>query len=139
LKISRKTGGEGGVSRLLELLGLAKRSGLSRFAIEHALFTDGYRIVRDELGLDPMIFKLICVPADIYIRLGAKLGWGRKEIWTHFDCYSVLQHSMFNAIAGGDTRFGGIYDIVTIGRGYESDHVIARFAVVQRKRMLKMI
>ena len=39
------------------------------------------------------------------------------------------------AMAGGDVRFGGVYDLVTIGREYISDHVMARFAVVQRKRM----
>ena len=30
---------------------------------------------------------------------------------------------------------GGIYDMVSIGRNYDSDHIIARFAVVQRRRM----
>ena len=39
-------------------------------------------------------------------------------------------------MAGGDVRFGGIYDLVTIGQEYESDHVIVRFAIVQRKRMI---
>ena len=99
-------------------------------------------LIRDggcELGLDPVVFRLICIPSDAYIRLGETMGWGRHKVWTHFDGYSVHKHSMFNALAGGDTRFGGIYDLVTIGREYESDHVIARFAVVQRKRMLKMI
>lgn len=86
-----------------------------------------------------IIFKLVCIPSDIYIRLGESMEWGRHEIWTHFDGYGVFQHSRFNAMAGGDTRFGGIYDLVTIGREYESDHVIARFAVVQRKRMQKLI
>ncbi|MGD9161638.1 MAG: hypothetical protein PVG39_24725 [Desulfobacteraceae bacterium] len=134
-----KQSGDDSDSPLLKLLGFETRRGLSRLAIEHSLFINGYRIVKDELGLDPTIFKLICIPSDIYIRLGETMEWGRHEIWTHFDGYSILQHSMFNAMAGGDTRFGGIFDLVTIGREYESDHVIARFAVVQRKRMLKMI
>lgn len=131
--------GDGSVTPLLKLLGFEKRMGLSRLDIEHSLFSNGYRIVKDELELDPTLFKLICIPSDIYIRLGEAMEWGRHEIWTHFDGYRVLQHSMFTAMAGGDTRFGGIYDLVTIGREYESDHVIARFAVVQRKRMLKLI
>lgn len=131
--------GDGNVTPLLKLLGFEKRRGLSRLDIEHSLFSNGYRIVKDELGLDPTLFKLICIPSDIYIRLGEAMEWGRHEIWTHFDGYGVLQHSIFNAMAGGDTRFGGIYDLVTIGREYESDHVIARFSVIQRKRMLRFI
>ena len=131
--------GEATASPLLKLLGFDTRWGLSRLNIEHSLFSNGYKIVKDELGLDPMVFKLICIPSDIYIRLGEKMEWGRHKIWTHFDGYGVLAHSMFNALAGGDTRFGGIFDLVTIGREYESDHVIARFAIAQRKRMMKMI
>jgi hypothetical protein len=40
------------------------------------------------------------------------------------------------ALAGGDVRFGGIYDMVGVGRNYDSDHIIVRFAVVQRRRMM---
>lgn len=32
-------------------------------------------------------------------------------------------------------RFGGLYDIVGVGRDYDSDRLLARFAVVQRERM----
>ena len=126
-------------SLLLKMLGLKSRKGLSRLDIERSLSVNGCKIIKDELGLDPVIFKLICIPPDIYIRLGESMGWGSHELWTHFDGYSILQNNMFTAIAGGDKRFGGIFDLVTIGREYESDHVIARFAVVQRTRMLKMI
>ena len=131
--------GDTGETPLLKHLGFKTRRGLSRLAIEHSLFINGYRIVKDELGLDPALFILICIPSDIYLRLGEKMEWGRHEIWTHFDGYGIMQHSMFNAMAGGDVRFGGLFDLVTIGREYESDHVTVRFAVVQRKRMLKMI
>lgn len=131
--------GEEGSPQLLKLLGFETRRGLSRLDIEHALFTKGYKIIKEELELDPVIFKLVCIPSDIYMRLGESLDWGKHEIWTHFDGYGVFQHSRFNAMAGGDARFGGIYDLVTIGREYESDHVIARFTVVQRKRMQKLI
>ena len=127
------------VSPLLEILGFDRRRALSRNDIEHSLFENGHRIIKDELGLDPVLFKLVCIPSDIYLRLGETLGWGKHEIWTHFDGYGILQHSRFNAMAGGDSRFGGIYDLVTIGREYESNHVLARFAVVQRERMLRMI
>lgn len=131
--------GDDGDSEVIKLLGFEKRRGLSRLDIEHSLFVNGYKIIKDELGLDPAIFKLICIPSDIYLRLGETLDWGKNEIWTHFDGYGVFQHHRFNAMAGGDKRFGGIYDLVTIGREYESDHVIARFAVAQRKRMQKLI
>jgi hypothetical protein len=40
------------------------------------------------------------------------------------------------ALAGGDARFGGPYHLVGIGRGYDSDSVMARFAVVRRERMV---
>ncbi|ABQ28005.1 hypothetical protein Gura_3855 [Geotalea uraniireducens Rf4] len=42
-----------------------------------------------------------------------------------------------HALAGGDVRFGGIYDMVGISRNYEADRIIARFAVVQRRRMAR--
>jgi hypothetical protein len=38
-------------------------------------------------------------------------------------------------LAGGDARFGGVYDIVGVGRDYDSDRLLARFAVAQRERM----
>jgi glucose-6-phosphate isomerase len=40
------------------------------------------------------------------------------------------------ALAGGDVRFGGLYDLLGIGRDYDSDRVMARFAVVRRERMV---
>jgi hypothetical protein len=116
---------------------LEKRIGLSRLKIERALFSHGYGIIKNELNLDPEIFRLVCIPSDIYLRLGESFGWGKQELWTHFDGYEVLQNGSFNALAGGDTRFGGIYDLVNIRREYESERVVARFAVVQRKRMIK--
>ena len=124
-------------SRLLSILGLKKRIGLSRIKIEKALFNNGYSIIKNELNMDPDLFRLVCIPPDLYLRLGGSLGWGKQELWTHFDGYEVLQNGSFNALAGGDSRFGGIYDLVNIKRDYESERVVARFAVVQRKRMLK--
>ncbi|WP_432822355.1 hypothetical protein [Trichloromonas sp.] len=46
------------------------------------------------------------------------------------------QEERIKALAGRDIRFGGVFDIVGIGVSYESDRVFARFAVVQRKRMV---
>jgi len=128
----------GNASRLLNLLGFDKRTGLSRINIERALSMHEHRIVKDELALDPLIFKLVCIPSDIYLRLGDSQGWGKEEMWTHFDGYEILQNNRFSALAGGDCRFGGNLDLVTIGRDYESDSVIARFALIQRKGMMKI-
>jgi hypothetical protein len=47
----------------------------------------------------------------------------------------VMKNGKLGALAGGDVRFGGLYDLVGISREYDSDRVIARFAVVQRRRM----
>jgi hypothetical protein len=120
---------------LLEALGLPRRSGLSRLQLEKALTRKGSAIVRDELGLDPVRFRLVCIPPDVHLRLGLKRGWGGQKLWTHFDGYMVKSDRKLLALAGGDARFGGIYDMVGIGRNYDSDRIIARFAVVQRRRM----
>jgi hypothetical protein len=40
------------------------------------------------------------------------------------------------ALAGGDVRFGGLYDLMSHNRDYESDRLVARFAVVRRERMV---
>jgi hypothetical protein len=123
-------------SVLLAELGLNNRIGLSRKQIEHTLLQNGPRLLKDKLGLDPEIFRLVCIPPDIYLRLGEVQGWGGQEIWTHFDGYQHGQKGKLMALAGGDIRFGGVYDLLGIGREYVSDHVLARFAVIQRKRMI---
>ncbi len=40
------------------------------------------------------------------------------------------------ALAGGDVRYGGLYQLLAVGRDYDSDRLLARFAVVQRARMV---
>lgn len=120
---------------LLEALGLPRRNGLSRLQLEKALVLKGTAIVRDELGLDPARFRLVCIPPDVHLRLGLGRGWGGQKLWTHFDGYMVMADGRLRALAGGDVRFGGVYDMVGIGRNYDSENIIARFAVVQRRRM----
>lgn len=120
-------------SPLLAALGLSRRSGLSRSTIEGALRAAGPQVVTD-LGIDPREYRIACVPADVYTRLGASLGWGRKEIWTHFDGYMSSADRKLMPLAGGDVRFGGLHDVVAVAQGYDSDRLIARFAVVQRRR-----
>ena len=121
-------------SALLSALGLEARRGLSRIRLEKALHERGNTIIRD-IGLDPFMFRLICIPPDVYGRVGHRKGWGRQQLWTHFDGYMVMQNKTLSALAGGDVRFGGLFDLVGISREYESDRIVARFAVVQRKRM----
>ena len=123
-------------SELLARLGLKNRRGLSRKNIEQALFEKGQGIVKEDLGLQPELFCLVCIPPDIYLRLGLSRGWGKQEIWTHFDGYEISQKGNISALAGGDARFGGVYDLVGVGREYESAHVVVRFALIQRERLM---
>ena len=121
-------------SPLLSALGLDDRQGLSRIRLEKALVDRGNAIVRD-IGLDVRIFRLVCIPPDVYGRVGQERGWGRKSLWTHFDGYLVKMDRKLLALAGGDVDFGGLYDLVGVSRDYDSDRILARFAVVQRRRM----
>lgn len=122
-------------SKLLSLLRLNSRWGLSRVEIEDALLEHGLEVLQ-HLKLDPEVFRVVPIPPDIYTHLGAQRGWGLKEMWTHFDGYRVLEGGKLQALAGGDKRFGGTHDVVSFGAGYSSNKVFARFAVVQRKRMM---
>ena len=126
-------------SELLKSLRLSGRRGLPRIIIEQALLMHGARILENELGLDPHVFRLVCIPPDVYVRLGEAEGWGRQPFWTHFDGYlirTVDGQVRLQALAGGDVRYGGLYDLLAVGRDYDSDHLLARFAVVQRARMV---
>lgn len=121
-------------SKLLDMLKLNSRWGITRTELENALFEHGSEILQ-ELKLDPEKFRLIAIPADLYTHLGPQRGWGQKEMWTHFDGYRVLEGGKLQALAGGDKRFGGTYDVVSFSTDYASGKIFARFAVVQRKRM----
>ncbi len=120
---------------LLAALGLRQRNQLDRETIEAALLAHGNRFVEKELGLDPRQFKLVCIPADLHLRIGQEKGWGRQQIWTHFDGYMLMEGARRRALVGGDVRYGGIYDLLGISRNYSSERIITRFAVVQRKRL----
>jgi hypothetical protein len=126
-------------SELLKSLQLPGRRGLPRIAIEQALLMHGARILEKELGLDPRVFRLVCIPPDVYVRVGEAEGWGRQPFWTHFDGYlirTVTGQVRLQALAGGDVRYGGLYELLAVGRDYDSDRLLARFAVVQRARMV---
>lgn len=122
-------------SELLSLLGLARRRSLSRLEIETALVTRGPRVVREHLGLDPRAFRLVSIPFDAYFRIGAARGWGEQRLWTHFDGYQLLKDGGLRALVGGDVRYGGIFDLCSIGPADEREGVVARFAVVRRERL----
>jgi hypothetical protein len=120
-------------SPLVAALGLPGRWGLSRRNIESALRARGATVMND-LGLDPRAYRVVCLPVDVYTRLGARRGWGKQEAWTHFDGYMVSKDRKLMALVGGDVRFGGLHDLVAVGADYDSDRLLARFAVVQRRR-----
>ena len=125
-------------SELVKSLRLPGRRGLPRIAIEQALLAHGARILEHELGLDPRVFRLVCIPPDVYVRVGEAEGWGRQPCWTHFDGYLIRTRAgqvRLQALAGGDVRYGGLYEVMAVGRDYDSDRLLARFAVVQRARM----
>lgn len=122
-------------SKLLNRLKLTSRWGLTRTEIESALLEHGLEVLQ-ELQLDPQLFRLVAIPADLYTHLGPERGWGQKEMWTHFDGYRVLEGGKLQALAGGDKRFGGTHDIVSFSTDYASGKIFVRFAVIQRKRMM---
>src|SRR5262249_280216 len=117
-------------SELLSALGLKKRTGVSRLEIEQALLQFGPHIVKNEWQLDPQEFRLLCIPFDLYSRLGSARGWGQQPHWTHFDGYQLLEGGKLRALVGGDVRYGGIYDLCSISRADEREGVTTRFAVV---------
>jgi hypothetical protein len=118
---------------LLAALELTGRRALARKSIERALRVRGPAVVK-ELGLEPRDYRIVCVPPDVYTRLGPKLGWGKQEIWTHLDGYVASPQRKLMALAGGDVRFGGLHDLVAVGADYDSDRLFARLAIVQRSR-----
>jgi hypothetical protein len=122
-------------TELLSALGLESRWGLTRIDIENAILQHGPRILKEELTLDPESFRLVAIPADIYVLLAPGRGWGQKQMWTHFDGYRVREDGKLQALAGGDQRFGGAYDVVCFNPAYTQERILARFAVVQRSRM----
>jgi hypothetical protein len=123
-------------SELLSALGLPGRTRLARVEIEAALMERGAGVLQERLQLDPKEFRLVCIPADIYSRYGRDHGWGQRQGWTHFDGYQVLKNGQLRALVGGDVRYGGVSDLVSIGVGDQREGVVARFAVIRRARLV---
>ena len=122
-------------SKLLQALGLVKRNGCARTEIEAALMRFGDQILEERLGLDPIEFRLVCIPSDLYVRFGRDHGFGQWPHWTHFDGYQLIDGNRLRALVGGDGRFGGLKDILSISQSDAREGVYARFAVVRRARM----
>jgi hypothetical protein len=127
--------GEEPVTELLKALGLPKRRGLTRSDIEKALLLHGAGVVGERLGLDPREFRVVCMPPDVYLRVGRERGWGQRPEWTHFDGYRVLRSGQLLALVGGSSRYGGLVDLCGISATDERENVVARFAVVRRARL----
>jgi len=123
-------------SELLSALGLSRRRGLARLEIDDALRVNGATIVEKQLALDPMEFRLVCIPHDMYMRFGRERGWGQQQQWTHFDGYQVLKNGSLRALVGGDVRHGGLSDLVSIALTDQRECVVARFAVIRRARQV---
>jgi hypothetical protein len=120
-------------TRLLDVLNLRGRRGVPRLVIEDALRSHSGDVCR-MLGLDPFEFVVACVPFDAYLRLSPRHGWGRQQLWTHFDGYQVTRELWLNALVGGDVRFGGGEDFCAVQRDYDADRLIARFCLLRRAR-----
>ena len=103
-------------SRLLDVLGLDRRRGLARIEIERALLVRAPEVLERDLGLDPTQYQVVCVPSDVYNRAGAERGWGGSPLWTHFDGYQLMRSGHLRALVGGDVRYGGRADLVSIAR-----------------------
>ena len=123
-------------SKLLDALRLSHRRGLARSEIDNALIRFGSQVLAEQLHLDPIEYRLVCIPYDLYVRLGRDRNWGQWHHWTHFDGYQVVRDNRLSALVGGDGRFGGINDLVSISRTDAREGVYVRFAVVRRARMV---
>jgi hypothetical protein len=123
-------------SELLTALGLTRRTGLSRAAIEIRLAQNGAKLLKEGLGVDPIKFRLVCIPYDVYARAGLERGWGRQPRWTHVDGYQLLKGGRMRALVAGDVRFGGLFDLCSISQIDERENVVARFAVIHRERLM---
>jgi hypothetical protein len=123
-------------SELLKALGLTRRNGLSKMEIEMRLRENGSKVVRERLGLDPTKFRLVCIPYDVYARLGQERKWGQQPRWTHVDGYQLLRGDPMRALVAGDVRFGGLFDLCSISQIDEREAVLSRFAVIHRERLM---
>jgi hypothetical protein len=122
-------------SALLRALALPRRRALSRLAIEHAVRSKTPPLCVS-LGLNPAHYAIVPIPFDAYLRLAPRFGWGGERMWTHFDGYQASHGFHLRALVGGDAGYGGAADLCSVGRDYESEHIVSRFCIVRRKRLI---
>ena len=120
---------------LLAAMKLEKRGALSRQDIDEALAATESEILTS-LGLDVREYRLVCIPHDLFMRVGRERGWGQKQHWTHFDGFQVIRNGRRRALVGGDVRYGGLTDLVSIATTDRREGVSARFAVIRRARQV---
>jgi hypothetical protein len=135
LLIESHADGDESVSPLLRELGFERRRGLARDDVEAGLRRNGARVVSEHLGLDPLAFRIVCVPADVFVRTGRERGWGQRQEWTHFDGYQVGPGGRLRALVGGNSKFGGLFDLCSISRDDARDNTVLRLAVIRRERL----
>jgi hypothetical protein len=135
LLVETHADGEEPVTPLLREFGFERRRGLSRDDIEAGLRRNGARVLAEHLGLDPLAFRIVCIPPDVFMRVGRDRSWGRREEWTHFDGYQVVSGGRLRALVGGNARFGGLADLCSISRDDARENTVARFAVIRRERL----
>jgi hypothetical protein len=126
--------GDDAPSGLCRELGLDRRRALSRDEIEAALLARGADVLA-AMKLDPDAYRVVCVPCEVYMRVGRSRGWGAREEWTHFDGYQVRKQGRLLALVGGNARYGGLADLCGISPSDARDNVVARLAVVRRERL----
>ena len=127
--------GDDAATPLLRELHLERRRGVARNQIEARLRANGPRILADHLGLDPFAFRLVCVPPDLYMRLGrepagARVKSGHISTATNSSCGGGLR-----ALVGGNARYGGLVDLCSINRDDARENTVVRFAVIRRERL----
>ena len=120
-------------SRVLAALGLRQRRGLARDDIESALLAHGAEVL-GELGLDPVEFRLVCIPSGSLqpLRSRSRLGLGAAV-----DAFRRLSGDQGRPAAGARRRprpLWGSPRSASIAPSDQRDTVIARFAVVRRAR-----
>jgi hypothetical protein len=120
-------------SALLDLLGLSRRRGVSRMAIEDRVRAGTARACA-ALGLDPFEFTVAAIPFDAYVRLARARGWGRHPLWTHLDGYQLTADARSRALVGGHDHYGGADGLYAVGCDYDADRLLARFVVLRRGR-----
>ena len=91
-------------SKLLPLLRLPGR-GLARTEIENTLMRFGAQILADQLHLDPLEYRLVCIPYDLYMRYRVVIS---GTVGTTGLIWLLGLRQQPDALVGGNAGFGGV-------------------------------